>query len=311
MAPDPWAKTQPTRNSKFYNPPGRIPPTAPRWMRKQRRSISCGCGPFLGGLFLAVASLLLVYFLAPVRTNILILGIDYTPPENAVGRSDTIILSTMIPFEPYVGLLSIPRDLWVTVPGVGENRINTAHFFAEGQQAGTGPQAAIDTIQQNFGVHMDYFIRIRFDGFRSVVNAMGGVDIELDQPMAGYPAGKYHLTGNKALAFARNRLGSDDFFRMKQGQLLIKSIVRQLLRPRMWPRLPAVVVALSQNLDTNVPWFQWPRLGMALLRAGPDGFDSQTIEREMVTPYTTNQGASVLLPIWPKIKPVIVEMFGE
>jgi LCP family protein required for cell wall assembly len=254
---------------------------------------------------------LLIYLLAPLRTNILLLGIDYTPPENAVGRSDTIILSTVIPFEPYVGTLAIPRDLWVSVPGVGENRINTAHFFAEGQQAGAGPRAAMDTIQQNFGVQMDYFVRIRFDGFRSVVNAMDGVDIELSQPMAGYPAGPHHLTGNKALAFARNRLGSDDFFRMKQGQLLIKSIFRQLLHPRMWPRLPAVLVAFSQNVDTNVPWFIWPRLSLALLRAGPDGIDSRAIERDMVTPFTTDQGASVLIPDWLKINPVLAEMFGE
>jgi LCP family protein required for cell wall assembly len=194
---------------------------------------------------------------------------------------------------------------------VGENRINTAHFFAEGQQAGTGPQAAMDTIQQNFGVKMNYFIRVRFDGFRTVVNAMGGVDIELDRPMAGYPAGKYHLTGNKALAFARHRLGSDDFFRMEQGQLLVRSIFRQLLRPRMWPRLPTVLVAFSKNIDTNIPGLLWPRLVLALLRAGPDGIDSRTIERDMVTPYTTGQGANVLLPIWPKINPVLIEMFGK
>jgi len=311
MAYDPWAKTQPTRNSNIYSPTGRRSSAIPKWMRRQRRQISCGCGPFFGGLLLAVTSLLLVYLLSPVRTNILILGIDYTPPENAVGRSDTIILFTMIPFEPYIGLLSVPRDLWVTIPGVGENRINTAHFFAEGQQAGSGPRAAMDTIQQDFGVRMDYFVRIRFDGFRGIVNAMGGVDIDLNKPMAGYPVGKYHLTGNKALAFARHRLGSDDFFRMEQGQLLIKSIFRQLLRPRMWPRLPAVWIALSQNVDTNVPWFLWPRLVVALLRAGPDGVDSRTIGREMVTPFMTNQGASVLLPIWPKINPVLMEMFGQ
>jgi len=260
---------------------------------------------------LALAFVLVVYLLAPFRTNLLILGIDYTPVENVVGRSDTIIMMTVLPLEPYVGALSVPRDLWVQIPGIGENRINTAHFFAEGQQAGAGPAASMATIENNFGVRMDHFVRIRFDGVRSIVNAMGGVDIELEKPMAGYPAGKHHLTGRKALAFARNRSGSDDFFRMEQGSLLIRAILRQLMQPRMWPRLPLVLATALGQIDTDVPLWQWPRLGLAVLRAGPDGIDYRTVDRNMVTPFTTSQGASVLLPDWSRINPVLAEMFGE
>lgn len=282
-------------------------------MRQKSRwqsGCGCGCGPWVGGWILALLILMVSYFFVPIRTNVLILGIDYTPPENSVGRSDTMIMTTMTPFKPYVGMLSIPRDLWVTIPGVGENRINTAHFFAEAGRAGAGPAAAMQTIGDNFGVKMDYFVRIRFEGVRSIVNAMGGVDIDLDQPVAGYPAGRQHLTGNKALAFARNRSGTDDFFRMAQGQLLIKAIFRQVLRPGEWSRWPAILIEVYRNVDTNLPWWQWPRFALALIRAGPNGIDNRTIQREMVTPYTTDQGADVLLPDWSKINPVLKEMFG-
>ncbi len=313
MTYDPWAQTQPTqpRNSTSQQPLRASPP--PEWMRQKKRKVGCGCGcgPFIGGMALAIAFFLFVYALAPFRTNLLLLGIDYTPIENAIGRSDTIMMATVLPLEPYIGTISIPRDLWVTIPGVGENRINTAHFFAEGQQAGRGPIAAMDTIQQNFGVKMDYFVRIRFDGFRSIVTALGGVEVVLDRPMAGYPVGKHYLTGRKALAFARSRLDSDDFFRMEQSQILIKSILRTLMIPSTWPRLPAVIFAASQNIDTNIPWWQWPRLGFALLRAGPEGIDSRKIDRNMVTPYTTDQGASVLLPDWSRINNEVAEVFGE
>ena len=311
MAMDPWAETQPNRNAGSTYNSRRQSSQPPAWMRPKRRRISCGCGTFLGGLLVALALVLAVYFFVPTRTNLLILGIDYAPPGSAVSRSDTIILATVIPTEPYIGVLSIPRDLWVNVPGVGENRINTAHFFAEAQQPGSGPYATMETIRQDFGVNVDYFVRIRFEGVRSVVNAMGGVDITLDKPLAGYPAGSYHLTGNKALAFARHRLGADDFFRMEQGQLLIKAILRQMLRPAMWPRIPLVLAAVAREVYTNVPWWQWPRLAMAMLRAGPDGLDNRTIGRDMATPFTTPQGASVLLPDWSKINPVISEMFGK
>ena len=290
----------------FENPP------PPAWMEKKRRRRGCGCScglislALLGFVFLAG-----VYFLAPIRTNILLLGIDYTPPENVVGRSDTIIVTTFVPFKPYIGILSIPRDLWVNIPGVGENRINTAHFFAEAQQAGTGPVAVKNTIQQNFGVDVDYFIRMRFDGFREVVNALGGLDIYLSEPMGGYPAGYHHLTGNKALAFTRNRSGSDDFFRMEQGQFLLKAILIQLLKPKNWVKIPSVLISFTNVINTDLPWWQWPRIILALLRAGPEGLDARIISREMVTPYTTAQGANVLLPNWSVINPVLLELFDQ
>lgn len=309
MSRDPWRDYRPVQSGQSTAGEQRNQPSA--WLRPQKRRRSCGCGSFLGGLILALLAFAAAYFLAPIRTNVLLLGIDYTPPGSSVGRSDAIILMTIIPFEPYVGLLSIPRDLWVNIPGIGENRINTAHFFAEAEQAGSGPYATMGTIRQNFGVKVDYYVRIRFEGFREVVNALGGVDIELEKPMAGYTAGTHHLTGNKALAFARNRLGSDDFFRMEQGQILVKAIMREMLRPRGWPKWPKVFIAMRRNLDTNIPWWQWPRLGLALLRRGPNGLDSRIISREMVTPYTTPQGANVLLPNWNKINPLLLEMFGE
>jgi LCP family protein required for cell wall assembly len=262
-------------------------------------------------LLIAILVVFAGYVFSPIRTNLLILGIDYAPDYNAVSRSDTIILMTIIPTGPYVATLSIPRDLWVNVPGAGENRINTAHFFAEGQQAGSGPFATIETIRQNFGVDVDYYVRLRFEAVRSVVNAMGGVDIVLDKPMAGYTAGEYHLTGRKALAFARNRSGSDDFFRMEQGQLLIKSILKQMIHPKTWPRIPLIVAAAAREVDTNVPLWQWPRLGIALLRAGPDGIESHAIERQMTTSYTTNEGANVLLPDWFQINSLVKEIFGQ
>jgi polyisoprenyl-teichoic acid--peptidoglycan teichoic acid transferase len=249
--------------------------------------------------------------LTPGRTNILVLGLDYTDPTSTLARSDTIILTTFIPNKPYVGMMSIPRDLWVKIPGVGENRINTAHFFAEAQKKDSGPAAAMQTIQQNFGVDVNYYVRIRFDGFRDVINALGGVDVYLDKPAAGYEAGWHHLNGNKALAFARQRYGSDDFFRMEHGQLLIKSAFKELLNPLEWVRLPAVVKAFLGSVDTNVPTWMWPRLVITLLRVGPGGVDNRTIQREMVKPFTTDQGAQVLLPDWNKINPLLMQMFGQ
>lgn len=251
-----------------------------------------------------------VFFLVlPTPVNFVVMGIDRAPEDTALGRSDTIIMVTVQPLKPYVGMLSVPRDLWVQLPGGGENRINTAHFFAEGNQTGSGPQALLDTISLNFGLDIPYYVRFKFEGFKDVVSAMGGVTINLDSPTGGYDAGSHHLDGDQALAFVRDRKGSDDFFRMERGQIFVKAAARQMLNPVSWPRLPVVITALLANIDTNLPVWQWPRIGAAVLRIGIDGIDSRTVNRDYATGFITNEGADVLLPNWEAIFPMVQEMF--
>jgi LCP family protein required for cell wall assembly len=249
------------------------------------------------------------YLLFPARINVLIFGIDWTTPFDVLARSDTVILSTFMPHKPYTGMLSIPRDLWVNITRFGENRINTAHYFAEAETPGNGPFILMDTIRNNFGVDVNYYVRLRFEGFKDIVDAMGGLDINLSEPAAGYEAGRYHLTGNKALAFARQRYGSDDFFRMEHGQLLIKSAIKQMMNPMKWWRLPKIILAIRRSIDTNVPVWVWPRIAFTFVRLGPNGIDNRTISREMVEPFLTSDGAQVLLPRWELIQPVLIDMF--
>jgi len=254
--------------------------------------------------------IVILYFILPFRTNFLILGIDSGLGRGEFGRTDTIILTTISPLRPYVGLLSIPRDLWVVIPGVGENRINTAYFFAEVQKAGDGPGAALQTVEKNFNVPVKYFILLRMDGLLNFLDAIGGVDIDLAKPSAGYDAGHYHLNGQEALAFARSRAGSDDFSRMAQGQILLKGIARQFLEPGTWVRFPQLMSAANETIQTNIPVWLWPRLGLAFIRAGLGSIDSQVISRVMVHPFVTSQGAQVLAPDWDAIEKVVRPMFG-
>ena len=262
-------------------------------------------------LSITILIFILAYFLAPLRTNLLILGTDYLPPRDILSRTDTNIVVTVIPLKPYVGILSIPRDLWVVIPGIGENRINTAYFYGEMDQKGSGPEKSIETIRSNFGLTLQYYLVIKMAGFINVIDALGGVVVNLTDPMGGLTAGKHHLDGKEALAFARERYSADDFSRMKQGQILLKALLMKLLSPGGWIRIPAVFVETNKIIDTNVPFWMLPRLGLALIRVGPDGIDNRVITREMVNPFTTSEGAQVLAPNWGKINPVLMEMFGE
>ena len=308
LPPDPGLRgvedTQPTRPSIGFD---RFPtgPSIPRPGFRRKRRIPVGCLSLILALFILVA----IYFLLPFRTDILILGTDSREPGNPLGRTDTMILTSIDPLRPKVAMLSVPRDLWVVIPGYGENRINTAYFFAEAEEPGKGIVSAIDTLDANFGVRMEYYALVEFSGIVQVVDAMGGIDIELPRAMSGYEEGVNHLDGTQALAFVRDRSGSDDFFRMERGQLFIRSLVEAFMNPLTWPRLPLVAAALPGVIETDLPAWHWPRIALALLRAGPDGIDGRTITREMASPYTTADGASVLLPNWDLILPMVAEMF--
>ena len=299
---DPFADTRPIKpvSSTDSTRPIRLPSG-----RKPRSPLRQGCLVLLLAAMIGLA----IYFLMPLKINTIILGTDSREAEVALGRTDTIILTSVQPLRPRVGMLSVPRDLWVQIPGVGENRINAAFFFAEAQQPGSGPAAVIDAVAENFHVRMDYYLLVQFNGLEDLVDALGGVEVELLIAMSGYEAGQVHLDGAAALAFVRDRAGTDDFSRLERGQIFARALFNAVLSPQSWPRLPYVLGALPGALETDMPYWQWPRLGLALLRAGPDGIDMRVITREMATPFTTDAGASVLNPHWDLIRPLIAELF--
>lgn len=264
-----------------------------------------------------------LYVMAPPpRTNILILGLDSRPGEGMVVRSDTIILATVDPDQPYVGMLSIPRDLWVEVPGYGANRINSAHIMGENEYEGGGLDLAVQTIEQNFRVPVHRTVRLNFEAFVAIVDAAGGVTIDVPESFIDYEyptpdygtmvvefeAGEQHMDGERALQYARIRHGSSDFARAARQQQVISALVRQLVAPRNWWRLPAVYLAFQQNVETDLTLIDAVLLGPAMLWVGPDGIDRQVISQAMA-PSTNIEGADVLTPLWDAINPLLDTMF--
>ena len=261
--------------------------------------------------WLLLAMLVFILFFTPVRTTVLILGIDRVPDNSWAGRSDTMILASLPPGLPQFSLLSIPRDLWVVTPANGENRINTAHYFAELERANTGMAAADQVVETNLGIKVNYVIRLKFEGFIDVIDAMGGIDINLPVDMSGLTAGDHHLDGTEALRFVRDRAGSDDFFRQQRGQMIITAISRKMINPLNWVRLPPVVIASVRSVQSNIPFWLYPRLVYASLFSAVYGIDAHTFERDMTTSWTTEAGAQVLLPNWEKINPLLYQLFRQ
>lgn len=264
------------------------------------------------------------WFAALPRTNVLVLGLDRRPGEGNVVRSDTMVLATFYPPGPHVALLSIPRDLYVEIPGHGAGRINTAHFWGESESEGGGLALAVQTVAQNFNLPVHRHVRVDFDGFRVVVDAVGGIDVTVAEPIVddAYPtedygtmhieiaAGPQHMDGETALRYARSRHGSSDFDRLERQQQVLLSLARRLLEPQVWPRLPALYQALTGNVDTDMTVRDWVLFAFTLYRVGPDEVEHCVVDREMTDPWTTPDGGAVLLPRWEAIHPVVGELFA-
>jgi len=265
----------------------------------------------------ALAACILLSLVVGPQT-ILVLGTDRRPGETGPVRSDTLLLVAIRPETPKVALLSIPRDLYLDIPGYGQNRVNTALFFG-------GPALAKQTIAANFGVPVDRWVQVDFSGFRALVDAAGGVDIDVPRrivdnayPTENYgtmrieiPAGHQHMDGETALRYVRTRHDASDFERAARQQQVVLALAKRLLEPSAWPRWPQVAIAFNQAVETDVRPWDVLLIMPALVRVGPDGIRHYVISEEMTTPFTTRDGAQVLLPRWERIRPLVQEAMGQ
>ena len=249
------------------------------------------------------------------RVSILILGVDQRPGERGPWRTDTMLVVSVDPVSKSAGLLSIPRDLWVEIPGHGSDRINTAYVTGEVTQfPGGGPALAKKTVQENLGEPIHYYLRVNFAAFQQLVDLVGGVDVyverEINDPAYpdmnyGYdplriPAGWQHMDGALALKYARTRHASSDFeraHRQQQGMLAVRDKVTRLdLLPELLSRAREIAATLGNSIQTDLTLDQLVRLAQLGNEIDRARICTATIDEAMTRSWTTPQGASVLVP---------------
>ena len=303
-------------------PPRQAPPAQRKPRRRWRLRL------FLASSLALIACLagLLIYGLLLFRsaTNVLVLGIDRRPNEGYTVRTDTMLLVRADPSNRQLVLLSIPRDLWVTIPGRGEERINAAHVYGELEAPGQGPARAAETVSLNFEIPVPHTLRLDFDAFRSVIDAAGGIEIDVPATIVdnAYPtddygttrieiqAGLQHMDGETALRYARTRHASNDFERAARQQQVFVALARKLSSPTGWLRVPQVLQAFQSVVDTDLSIHDLLRLLLAWQRAGGDSIAKIVIDQTMTTSFRTAQGAQVLLPRWELILPLVQAQFA-
>jgi LCP family protein required for cell wall assembly len=177
------------------------------------------------------------------QTNILLLGMRGNDMPGGGLLADTIMVVMVRPKEDKVALLSIPRDLWVNYPGMSsQGKINSVHALFEEKGEGKGMEAMKQIVGDVTGMPIHYAVTLDFNGFKELVDAVGGVDVYLDKPFSEpkqfegesaanftLPAGKNHIDGPKALFFVRARYASSDFERAKRQQQVLLALKDKML----------------------------------------------------------------------------------
>ena len=248
------------------------------------------------------------------RLNFLLLGSDQRPYEGGF-RTDTIILVSLNPSEGTASLVSFPRDLFITIPGWTEQRINTAMGY------GGFPLLAA-TMEYNFGVRPTHYVMVNFFAFEQTINSLGGIDIYAAQPLTdhrdkyGYytiPAGLNHIDGETALWYSRSRYSTSDFDRTRRQQEVIMALFERILSLNGIEKAPELYDIYGENVTTNLTWQDIaPLLPLAAKLSDTSRIQRYYIGPAQVTPWTTPGGAQVLLPNYNAVNAVLWQaLYGE
>ena len=232
--------------------------------------------------------------------NVLVLGVDKRPadssqPQVVGSRSDTIMLVRIYPRSGDVGLLSIPRDLLVEVePGV-QDRINAAYSYG-------GVDQAREVVEGVTGISVDRYAIVDFEGFSETIDAMGGVEIEVEDevedeipPKHGIEDGVQTLDGEQALFYARWRGTSrGDLDRIEHQQQLIAALRSKALDWDAVTNLPEIMEIMEENVETDLGFSEALSLGHVLIDRGRNA--RMTSVQLEGTPDILSSGAQVLIP---------------
>lgn len=259
--------------------------------------------------------------------SIMLLGGDRLPGQ-IDWRTDTMIYVRIDPRAKVVGMVSIPRDLWVEIPGYGYSRLNTADYLGEVDgYPGGGPALLNETLLLNLGIRFDHFIRVNFEGFKQIVDILGGIDVDVecsvelwgadpDKPgewkQIGYiGAGMQHMDGLKALRYAQYRYKTPVFDRDRRQQKVlfaVRSRVTELGIPGLLPRALELLVTMREMVQTNLGPSEIMTLAQLVPEVQPSSVNRAYIDLTMATEWRTPEGAWVMLPNREKIGPVIMGM---
>jgi polyisoprenyl-teichoic acid--peptidoglycan teichoic acid transferase len=263
------------------------------------------------------------------RVTILLLGLDYNDwRAGQTPHSDTMMLLTIDPVNKTAAMMSLPRDLWVNIPGFDYGRINEAYFDGETYKLpGGGPELARQTVEQFIGVPIPYYMVMDFYTVIKIIDEVGGVEVRpfQDVKVEKFGGGEqqellagntYTIDGALALAYARDRhTAGGDVDRAKRQQEVIMAFRKRILRyqdlPTFIAKIPAIYQDLSSGIKTNLSINDAVQLGVLALSLDSKSISRNVINYDMVIQATSPNGEAILKPIPDKIRTLRDEVFAS
>ena len=168
------------------------------------------------------------------------------------------------------------------------------------------------TIYDSLGIPIQFYVRVDFDGFTRLIDAMGGVDIDVECPLPDIELtpGRHHMDGEDALLYARSRISTNDFDRNRRQRKLLMALWQQGLTADMIPRIPALWKAMAGTFETDLPLDEVVTLALKGLRVRPNTIFSESIGPWQVENWVTPGGADVLLPIEDEIEKLLADFYA-
>ncbi|MEZ4672132.1 MAG: LCP family protein [Anaerolineae bacterium] len=249
--------------------------------------------------------------------NILLIGAATNNPNNP-GLTDSLMVVSVNRTAGAVSVVSIPRDLYVLLPGYTMQKLTTAYFYGENNLGeGGGIKLLLDTIRYNLGLNIDFYARVNFTGFNDIIDSVGGIDItvdcvirdwklkspELDKQVADnyemfiMRVGRWHMDSELALWYVRSRKTSSDLDRGRRQQDVLRALWRKIRAGNLLETLPQTWAALTESVTTNMTLAD--AVGMLPLVANLDTSDIRYFtfhQKHEVKNAVSPAGQSVLLP---------------
>jgi len=256
--------------------------------------------------------------------NYLLVGLDRRPFGGGAGLSDTLIVAVFDEPGDTLGLVSIPRDLWVEIPGHADDRINTVMNVA--RRSGDDPLALLSRVVENtLGLPIAHSVAIDIGVLERAIDALGGVTVDVPCPIvdrfldprapSGYRkldlnVGAARLDGVTAAMYARSRHGRSDFSRARRQQAILLGLRRELSKPASLLRVPALFAAFEDAIETDLSRAEVLALARRLVRIAPAHLHGLVLGVEQVTAMQAAGGKAVLRPKREAIDGALNQLFS-
>jgi LCP family protein required for cell wall assembly len=253
--------------------------------------------------------------LEPGIVRIILLGTDLRPPAGG-WRTDTMILVSIDPAARVVSMVSIPRDIYVDIPGHGKTRLNMADNFGEAEgYPGGGPALLRRMLEENLGLTFDRYVRIDFQGFVEAIDELGGIDVDVRCPTElwipnmkadgeyllwrSFSASMHHMDGEMALMYSRCRAHTAVFDRDRRQREVLLSLRNRVLElglPRLLPTLFQLLDTMKLHVQTDLEPAEIITLAQLMMVNSSYRVNQSVIDLSVAPQWPTADGAWVMRP---------------